>query len=44
MNQNFHEVEADLRAQGFQLAAEEPHSERYGTEGATYWVGRRANR
>jgi quercetin dioxygenase-like cupin family protein len=25
----------------FQLAKEEPHSERYGHEGATYWVGRR---
>ena len=26
---------------GFELAAGTPHSERYGTEGATYWVGRR---
>jgi quercetin dioxygenase-like cupin family protein len=27
---------------GFELDAEEPHAERYGAEGATYWVGRRA--
>jgi quercetin dioxygenase-like cupin family protein len=27
---------------GFQLAHQEPHAERYGSEGATYWVGRRA--
>jgi quercetin dioxygenase-like cupin family protein len=26
---------------GFQLAVNEPHSERYGAEGATYWVARR---
>jgi quercetin dioxygenase-like cupin family protein len=26
----------------FELDAEEPHAERYGEEGATYWVGRRA--
>lgn len=26
----------------FQLAAGTPHSERYGPEGATYWVARRA--
>lgn len=25
----------------FELAAEVPHDERYGTEGATYWVARR---
>jgi len=25
----------------FQLAVNEPHSERYGAEGATYWVARR---
>jgi quercetin dioxygenase-like cupin family protein len=27
---------------GFELNAEEPHAERYGEAGATYWVGRRA--
>jgi hypothetical protein len=27
---------------GFELDAEEPHAERYGPGGATYWVGRRA--
>jgi hypothetical protein len=26
----------------FELGAEEPHAERYGEQGATYWVGRRA--
>ena len=26
----------------FTLAREVPHSERYGTEGATYWVARRS--
>jgi quercetin dioxygenase-like cupin family protein len=26
----------------FELDAHVPHAERYGTEGATYWVGRRA--
>ena len=26
----------------FELAANQPHSERYGPEGATYWVGRRS--
>jgi hypothetical protein len=25
----------------FELDAEEPHAERYGDQGATYWVGRR---
>jgi quercetin dioxygenase-like cupin family protein len=25
----------------FELDAEEPHAERYGKDGATYWVGRR---
>ena len=25
----------------FELARNTPHSERYGSEGATYWVGRR---
>lgn len=25
----------------FELAADEPHAERYGSEGATYWVARR---
>ena len=27
--------------QGFQLAREAPHAERYGPEGATFWVARR---
>ncbi|MEO5735731.1 MAG: AraC family transcriptional regulator [Rubrivivax sp.] len=27
--------------EGFELAAGVPHSERYGADGATYWVGRR---
>ena len=26
----------------FELAANQPHAERYGPEGATYWVGRRS--
>ncbi len=26
----------------FELDADEPHAERYGDQGATYWVGRRA--
>jgi quercetin dioxygenase-like cupin family protein len=26
----------------FELTAAQPHAERYGAEGATYWVGRRA--
>lgn len=26
----------------FHLAADEPHCERYGTNGATYWVARKA--
>jgi hypothetical protein len=26
---------------GFQLARDEPHAERYGAEGAIYWVARR---
>jgi quercetin dioxygenase-like cupin family protein len=26
----------------FELEADTPHSERYGSEGATYWVGRRS--
>lgn len=26
----------------FELARDEPHAERYGEEGATYWVGRRS--
>jgi len=26
----------------FELAANEPHAERYGSEGATYWVARRS--
>jgi quercetin dioxygenase-like cupin family protein len=26
----------------FELDAAQPHSERYGEQGATYWVGRRA--
>ncbi len=26
----------------FELGRDVPHSERYGAEGATYWVGRRA--
>ena len=34
-----------LRAgEGFELKREQPHSERYGSDGATYWVGRRAGR
>ena len=34
-------VEQHLTAgQTFELAAGVPHSERYGPEGATYWVGR----
>ena len=28
----------------FELAQDEPHAERYGTEGATYWVARSARR
>jgi AraC-like ligand binding domain len=28
----------------FELAFEEPHAERYGPEGATYWVARRSVR
>lgn len=28
----------------FELAFEEPHAERYGPEGATYWAARRHNR
>ena len=28
----------------FELDADVPHSERYGSEGATFWVGRRAVR
>ncbi|MEO5697904.1 MAG: AraC family ligand binding domain-containing protein [Burkholderiaceae bacterium] len=32
-----------LRAgDAFELAADMPHAERYGSEGATYWVARRA--
>jgi quercetin dioxygenase-like cupin family protein len=32
----------NIRAGGtFELEANTPHSERYGSEGATYWVGRR---
>jgi quercetin dioxygenase-like cupin family protein len=32
-----------LRAgDGFELAREVPHRERYGSVGATYWVGRRS--
>jgi hypothetical protein len=31
-----------LVGDGFELDAEEPHAERYGEAGATYWVGRRA--
>ena len=31
-----------LRAgEGFELARDEPHAERYGPEGATFWVARR---
>ena len=29
---------------GFTLAPEVPHAERYGSEGATYWVARRNSR
>jgi hypothetical protein len=32
-----------LPGDGFELAQGVPHSERYGTEGATYWVARRAD-
>ena len=32
-----------LAGSTFALAADVPHSERYGSEGATYWVGRRAS-
>lgn len=28
----------------FQLEADAPHTERYGSEGATYWVARRGKR
>lgn len=31
-----------LPGDGFELAQGVPHSERYGTDGATYWVARRA--
>ena len=31
-----------LPGDGFELARDVPHAERYGTEGATYWVARRA--
>lgn len=31
-----------LPGDGFELAPGVPHSERYGNEGATYWVARRA--
>jgi quercetin dioxygenase-like cupin family protein len=31
-----------LPGEGFELEADEPHAERYGEQGATYWVGRRA--
>lgn len=30
-----------LPGDGFELAQGEPHAERYGAEGATYWVARR---
>ncbi len=30
-----------LPGDGFELAAGEPHAERYGPQGATYWVARR---
>lgn len=30
-----------LPGDGFSLAAGVPHAERYGPDGATYWVGRR---
>lgn len=33
-----------LPGDGFELEADEPHSERYGAEGATYWVARRSVR
>ena len=29
------------RGDRFVLTADQPHAERYGPEGATYWVGRR---
>jgi hypothetical protein len=31
-----------LGGDGFELDAEEPHAQRYGEAGASYWVGRRA--
>jgi hypothetical protein len=31
-----------IAGEGFELDAEEPHAERYGEQGAIYWVGRRA--
>lgn len=41
-------VGADTRHIGtggtFELARGTPHSERYGSEGATYWVGRRGDK
>jgi mannose-6-phosphate isomerase-like protein (cupin superfamily) len=30
-----------MPGQGFALAADEPHSERYGPQGATTWIARR---
>lgn len=33
-----------LAGDRFELDADVPHSERYGAEGATYWVGRRNKR
>jgi len=30
-----------VRGEGFELDVEDAHAERYGEEGATYWVGRR---
>lgn len=30
-----------LAGDSFDLVRDEPHSERYGAEGATFWVGRR---
>ena len=42
----FAEFEANAKADGFDEALERdmPHSERYGSEGATYWVARRAGK
>ena len=35
------EIKHVVAGQGFELAREVPHSERYGAEGATFWVARK---